>query len=137
MWIGRLGHAFIVTDVEEIGEAAPISSADYRYDLVSVQAAAPKTSKFAATTGDAPMNSPYATHISAPSICICLSAEGRQKYDPTKTAVAVHPRYSINDVLLQATASMIRAVARTVIRSVRAFSHSWSVSPFDSNHVRI
>lgn len=45
--------------------------------LQDVQAAAPKTSRFAATTGDAPISSPYRTHISAPTICTRFNADGR------------------------------------------------------------
>lgn len=42
-------------------------------------AAAPKTSRFAATTGDAPINTPYRTHINAPTIWTRFSAAGAQK----------------------------------------------------------
>jgi len=62
--------------------------------LIVAEAAA-NTNRFAATTGEAPIRNPYTTQMSAPTICTGLSAAGLQKYDPTNTAVAVHPRYSI------------------------------------------
>jgi hypothetical protein len=46
--------------------------------------------------------------MSAPTICTRFNAAGfAQKYDPTNTAVAVQPRYSITiSSLAQATASI-------------------------------
>jgi hypothetical protein len=64
----------------------------------TVQAAAEKTSAFATMTGEAPMSNPYVIQRTAPSICTARKSEGREKkYEPTKTAVAVHPRTSTDE----------------------------------------
>src|ERR1019366_4926898 len=61
-----------------------------------VQAAAENTSTFATMTGDAFISTPYITQSSAPNIWASQSSDGRgQKYDPTNTAVAPHPKYSV------------------------------------------
>ena len=61
-----------------------------------VQAAAANTNTFATMTGDALISTPYITQSSAPNIWTPRSSDGRtQKYDPTNTAVAPHPKYSV------------------------------------------
>ena len=59
----------------------------------AVHAAAISTREFATTTGHAVMAPPYTTHKEAPTICTRRMVTARaQKYDDTKTAVAIHPR---------------------------------------------
>lgn len=64
-----------------------------------------------AITGLEAINTPKAVQSAAPSICNPRSIVGRRKkYEPTKTAVAAHPRASASDesmrlaILLKATA---------------------------------
>jgi hypothetical protein len=61
----------------------------------AVKAAAENTNIFATMTGNAFISTPYITQSSAPNIWTPRSSDGRtQKYDPTNTAVAPHPKYS-------------------------------------------
>jgi len=50
-----------------------------RHCRPSVQAAAEKTSTFAAITGTAPIKKPYTIHRVAPPICTARNGAGREK----------------------------------------------------------
>jgi hypothetical protein len=76
---------------------APLARVHFAESLRNaVKAAAENTNIFATMTGDAFISTPYITQSNAPNIWTPRSSDGRtQKYDPTNTAVAPHPKYSV------------------------------------------
>ena len=72
-----------------------------RVRRISVQAAAANTSTLETITGFEAISTPNVIQSTAPSICKPRSMVGfGEKYDATKTAVAIQPTESASDTLI-------------------------------------